>query len=204
MQLLSELKRMIFERPAFAGLFVFLLIVSILPQWLIDMIIYRRDLIEGGQWWRIITGHWVHLNWQHMLLNTGGLLLVLWVCPKWFGRWQGIVFFIVLCLVDGLGLLIFNQDLWQYTGVSGVLYGLMVVAFFYSPFYSLWIRGLATGIVIVKVLWEQTPWYSDDSISGFINASVAYDAHLFGMIGGLGLILVLELKRFFSRPAYEN
>ena len=39
---------------------------------------YDRLAIEGGDWWRLITGHFVHLGLSHLALNIAGLLLV-WI-----------------------------------------------------------------------------------------------------------------------------
>src|SRR5438552_2270554 len=37
---------------------------------------YDRAALAAGEWWRLITGHLVHLNLEHALLNTLGLALM--------------------------------------------------------------------------------------------------------------------------------
>ena len=39
---------------------------------------YQRDRITSGALWRLLSGHWVHLGWAHLLLNLAGL--------PWYGR----------------------------------------------------------------------------------------------------------------------
>jgi hypothetical protein len=46
-------------------------------------------------------------------------------------------------------------------------------------------------LISAKLVWEQTPWYSDESIGGIIGGYVAINSHLIG--GILGLLVVIYL-----------
>ena len=37
--------------------------------------VYRRDAIAGGEWWRLLTGHWVHSDGSHAIWDVGALVL---------------------------------------------------------------------------------------------------------------------------------
>ena len=37
---------------------------------------YERALLQDGENWRLISGHFVHLGWAHLVLNVTALLLV--------------------------------------------------------------------------------------------------------------------------------
>jgi len=39
---------------------------------------YERAAIAHGEWWRLATGHWVHLGLRHLLADAAGLVL-LWM-----------------------------------------------------------------------------------------------------------------------------
>jgi len=39
-----------------------------------EAFLYDRALIENGEIWRLATGHFVHLDAQHLLLNVGALI----------------------------------------------------------------------------------------------------------------------------------
>ena len=39
-----------------------------------DMLVYDRAEIQNGQWWRLATGHLVHLDLHHLVFNIGALL----------------------------------------------------------------------------------------------------------------------------------
>ena len=36
---------------------------------------FQQDWFQQAEFWRIITAHWIHFNWQHLLLNGLGLVL---------------------------------------------------------------------------------------------------------------------------------
>lgn len=38
--------------------------------------LYQRDALAAGEWWRIWTGHLVHFGWPHFFADTGLLLIL--------------------------------------------------------------------------------------------------------------------------------
>ena len=164
-------------------LFVVITVIAALPESVQTSLSFQRTAIDHGQLWRLMTCHLVHLNWQHWLLNLFGFAIVFYVCPPWLGQWAGVLTFLFLCLLVGLGLYWFDPQLWGYTGLSGVLYGLLCSALIFSPYYPRFVRIIAVLAIAAKIIWEQTPLYSDTMIASFIKAHVAQDAHLYGLIG---------------------
>ena len=53
---------------------------------------YNRDAIANGEYWRLITGHFIHLNNMHLLLNMLGVGLVLMLFDNVLAIWQWFVF----------------------------------------------------------------------------------------------------------------
>ena len=141
-----------------------------------------------GQWWRLLTAHWVHLGWYHGLLNAGGFFLVGWMHPK--GHWLKWMCFYIFTSICISSYLLFENNLSSYVGASGVLHGLLILAAFYSRWLELWRRALMILAITGKLVWEQTPMYSDTSVSSLIGGSVAVDAHLIGGLCGLLIILI--------------
>ena len=85
---------------------------------------YQQDLVEQGQIWRYISAHWVHVGWLHLLLNGLGLVIcVSLTSPGWsLARW------FLCCVVMSIGisilLILYNPEVSDYAGLSGVLFGL--------------------------------------------------------------------------------
>ena len=40
---------------------------------------YDRAALATGEWWRLVTGHLVHLGWDHLALNVAGLIGLWWL-----------------------------------------------------------------------------------------------------------------------------
>ena len=72
-----------YSRGAF---FLLFLIVCMLTLQVIDekefsLFQYQRNDILSGQLWRLVSGHFVHVTWLHLILNLAGLIVV-WMLFK--------------------------------------------------------------------------------------------------------------------------
>src|SRR4051812_30382419 len=54
---------------------------------------YERVAVLHGQWWRLVTAHWVHGSARHLVLNVAGLLVLAQLFMRDFfpGEWLAIV-----------------------------------------------------------------------------------------------------------------
>jgi rhomboid family GlyGly-CTERM serine protease len=149
---------------------------------------YQLDWFSSGEYWRILTGHWIHLNWTHLALNAAGLLLLIAIAtPRWpTSHW--IVYNLILALGISILFTFINQRLGWYSGYSGVLFGLYFLAA--DDLYSRekLIALLLGATITIKVILEQT---SDLKIntSELIGSPVIIDAHLYGLLLGISIAI---------------
>lgn len=145
---------------------------------------YERSGVMAGEWWRLLTGNFVHLGWRHLALNAGALLIggLLFHTGRTTAAWA--VAMVTCGLSANAGLLVFSPHIEWCVGLSGALHGLLVIGALD------WIRqGDRLGIVLLaawvaKIAWEQ--WQGGLPFSGeTIGATVVTDAHLWGAVGGL-------------------
>jgi rhomboid family GlyGly-CTERM serine protease len=151
---------------------------------------WDRPALEGGEYWRLLSGHFVHLGWSHLALNLAGLGLVTWITGSAYSPLRWLVIAILTIATIDAGFWFLYADLDWYVGLSGLLHGLLIA-------------GLVAGVrrrdreamvlgvlVIAKLGWEQIvgPLPGSESTSG---GAVIIDAHLYGAIGGLLGALVL-------------
>jgi rhomboid family GlyGly-CTERM serine protease len=149
---------------------------------------YDRDAIGTGEVWRLVTGHFVHLGWGHLVLNVAGLVLGTWLFAADRSPTQWLLATLASALACGGGLWLFTPEVLWCVGLSGVLHGLMVVGFGgWAVTGDRWAVALL-AVVVAKLAWEQAggwmPW--EATISG---GSVVTDAHLWGALGGCAYLL---------------
>ncbi|MCA1798811.1 MAG: rhombosortase [Xanthomonadaceae bacterium] len=147
---------------------------------------WQRDLLLAEPW-RLLTGHFVHLDWPHLLLNLAGLG-VLWalVGDTLSARRWTLVALAGAAAISG-GLLL--APVGWYVGLSGVLHALLAAGA--VAMWSTWRIGAAglLAFLLVKGVLEYAGFSTGDG--------VVAEAHWLGAIGGFcaGIICVLTRRR---------
>ncbi|HET6655419.1 MAG TPA: rhombosortase [Gammaproteobacteria bacterium] len=152
---------------------------------------YQRAAILNGEWWRIVTGNFVHLGLDHLLMDLSGLVLLWILCAPVLAGWRWLLTTAVGMLAVGFGLLLFTPSIAWYVGISGVLHtywaagALLLVTRQYREGW------LLLAALAVKLVWEQTvgPMPFSEATAG---GPVVVAAHLWGSVGGIltGLALL--------------
>ena len=152
---------------------------------------YERGAILRGEWWRLITGHWVHLGARHLIPDAIGLVL-LWALYARELR-PAAWLLVAACATAAI-----DAGLWWgapgvqwYVGISGLLHGAWA-----AGAAALAVRGQRAGwvmlaILALKLLLEQRAGASL-FVAGYPVVTVA---HLYGVAGGLLAVAALALTR---------
>jgi rhomboid family GlyGly-CTERM serine protease len=145
---------------------------------------YQRDAIEGGQYWRLVSGHLVHLNFGHLWPNLAALLIIGALFDDVFRSVDWLRASVVSAAAIDLGLYVFDPAVEWYVGLSGVLHGLVA-----AGALALLLRKQKLGAVLAlglgaKLAFEQLAGpvpFTAESVGG----PVVVAAHLYGAAGGL-------------------
>jgi rhomboid family GlyGly-CTERM serine protease len=152
---------------------------------------YERAAIQHGGWWRLVTGHWVHLGLRHLLLDSAGLVL-LWTLYARELRPQAwlLVLACTTAVIDA-GLWWGEPQVQWYVGISGLLHGAWA-----AGAAALALRRERTGWLMLAVLVAKLV-LEHRSDASLISAAlpVVSAAHVYGAIGGLGAVATLALAR---------
>ncbi|GIU53209.1 rhombosortase [Shewanella sp. KT0246] len=166
-----------------------------------NILSYRYDNIQAGEYWRIITGNLLHTNLWHLLMNLAGFWVILFLHETHYKSQasQFIALFISLCILEGLGLYWFFPELKGYVGLSGLLHGLFTFGSLLDIRKGYFSGYLLLLGVFVKVGYEMY-FGASESVSAIINARVATESHFIGVISGLlcGLVWI-PLIRFIKQ-----
>lgn len=144
---------------------------------------YDRAAIADGEFWRLLSGHWVHLGARHFAMNAAGLVLVWYLTGAAYSaaQWLLIMLFSVVAMDIGFWLLMPELD-W-YVGLSGLLHGILA-----AGGVGLWrTRRTESGVILAIVFAKLGYELLFGALPGSIETaggSVITEAHLFGAIGG--------------------
>lgn len=156
-----------------------------------DPSLFLRQEIGDGQWWRLLTGNFAHLNGRHLLLNLVALAVVTHLASGMRAAvWLSLALLIGLGV--GVGLYFFSPRIMWYGGLSGIIHGLIVViALWRWPEAKVtWTAALL--VVAAKLILEQVSWLPVHNPT--LGLRVVFDAHLYG--AGCGGVLGLLVARF--------
>ncbi len=152
---------------------------------------FDREKIQGGEYWRLLTGNFVHFGLYHTVMNllSVGLIGVClyWAYPSWV--WVGL--FIAVPLAGGCGLFFLSHDIDVYRGYSGAVYGLALTGLILNWSVNPWIASAVIAGLCGKLFYERLPSYDVNFLVDKIGVPVAVDAHLWGGIAGVALSIPL-------------
>ncbi len=145
---------------------------------------YEREAILDLQWWRLLTGNFVHLGTMHLMLNLIGLGVIFSLFRTAFTSAAWVAVILVCCISVGLGLLWFQPQVHWYVGLSGMLHGVFAAGALAmrhtQPRWSaLCLTGLAAKVAVELLAGD--PW----GMAALTGAPVITSAHWYGALGGV-------------------
>jgi rhomboid family GlyGly-CTERM serine protease len=160
------------------------------PQWTAALR-YERAALHGGEWWRLLSAHWVHLGAGHLALDSAGLVLLWTLYARALRPWEWLLVMIGATAMIDAGLWWAQPQVQWYVGLSGLLHG----AWAAGALALAWRRGgwdwLMPAALVLKLLLEQRAGASLVAP----DFPVVTVAHLYGALGGLGSYAALALAR---------
>ena len=156
-------------------------------------LVYDRAAILGGDIWRFATGHLVHLDQQHFLVNTAACALLGVTYETATARLRTILLIAGSAIAISVALLFLSPGTAFYCGISAVLNALFaatVIKLWRETDQKFWLLLLAGDFL--KILCE---WQFGSIFSSGLAWPPHYGAHLTGFLFGL----IFELSGPASR-----
>jgi len=146
--------------------------------------------VQNGEFWRVITGHLIHADWNHFAMNMIGLSLCVVVYRLDINARHWIASFIVISLISS-GFMFFTYFSYErYLGFSDVLHGWILVGALgiahKEPKFSIMIFVLFWLKIIEENM--QLPFFTSYNVTGH----VAKESHIYGAIGGIAYSLFFQ------------
>ena len=142
---------------------------------------YERMAIAAGEWWRLVTAHFVHIDLEHTLLNVMGVVLMWAIFARDLAPRQWLIVTTAVLLTIDAGLWFHDKGVDWYVGASGVLHGFMAAGtcvHVRRGDLDGWILAI---FIVLKLGYEQLHGQLPFAESGM---PVVVNAHLYGALGG--------------------
>ncbi len=173
------------------GTLLLVVLLAVAGDGLREVLRYDRALIAACQWWRFLSGNFVHLGFGHLLLDGTGLALLLLFFRDVFAPRDWAVAMTAGSIAVGFGLWFLNPEVRYYVGISGVLHTLLFAGLLLSFRHTPWINGIVFVAMAARIWAEQQPGYDIHYMQATIGGAVMVDAHLYGALAALPVTLLL-------------
>ncbi len=162
-----------------------------------EPMLFNAALVGAGEWWRVLTGNFAHLNGRHLALDLLAWLLIFLIGRAWMGVAAWIFYLVVGCLAVSACLYWFAPENAFFGGLSGALHGLFAVIALQQ------LRdGERLGLVLLALLAAKLAYegYYGSTVgtSAFIGVPVAAETHLYGVAGAVLFFLLARLPAWLK------
>jgi rhomboid family GlyGly-CTERM serine protease len=147
-------------------------------------LIWDHHAIINGEYWRIITGHLLHTNTAHLIMNLMGLWCIAYIFKP--SNQRLIITLLFASITIGMTLLMTDTSL--YVGLSGILHCL----FTFFALYEVWHKKRSSlWLVLAVSIKIASEWLTTNSVSsGLIEATVSRESHLLGYLSAYLLLFI--------------
>lgn len=144
----------------------------------------NRYYILNGEYYRLLTGAFVHVNIFHLLFNCYALYVIGSQLEGFLGKTRYIIVYLFSALSGSLMSILFNSGF--SIGASGAIFGLMGSLLYFGYHYRVYlgtvIRSQIIPLIILNLLF------------GFAVTNIDNAAHIGGLIGGLLITIAVGVK----------
>ncbi len=157
-----------------------------------DQTLYREGALygvavtQGGQWWRIVTGAFLHGSIPHIALNMIALYQVGTIVELLYGKLRYLLVYAIAMVGSGLLVIYFTPTLLT-VGASGAIFGL---------FGALVAAGLRLGKRGQQLVRQTVPIIVLNLVFTFTFPGISWAAH----VGGLAFGFVAGFLLFMGEP----
>jgi rhomboid family GlyGly-CTERM serine protease len=160
---------------------------SLRPQ-----LLYTRSALDDGEFWRIVSCHWVHLNTDHLLWSAMTFLVLGSLCEM-MDRKKYLISIGVPVVMIPIAIWFAMPDLNNYGGLSGLdcsLYALLGVMFIKREWRIrnwIWviIYTILLGLLLAKIVYETAAGLTIFVDNTHTNMTVVPLSHLVGGLVGI-------------------
>ena len=162
------------------------------------------EKIENGELWRVISAHFMHVNWHHFAMNMAGAALCLAVFRFDIAAKHWLMSAVLISLFSSSLIYLFYLPTQSYVGFSDTLHGWIVIGILAMLTTEPKLATAMLTVLIGKLLYEN--FIEPPSAELLQGSRVATESHLFGALGGLiySVLFNNKLQQFLSTIIFRQ
>lgn len=141
--------------------------------------------IRYGQYYRLLTGTFLHTGIMHLAFNCYALYVLGSQLESYLGKAKYIVIYLVSAIFGSLFSMTFNGDTAS-IGASGAIFGLMGALLYFGYHYRVYLGNVIKSQILPLVIVNL--------LIGFLTTGVDNAAHIGGLVGGAMITMALGVK----------
>ena len=141
--------------------------------------------IRAGQYYRLLTGIFIHNGIFHILFNCYALYILGSQIESFFGKVKFTIIYLFSGLIGALFSMTFGGN-YASVGASGAIFGLMGSLLYFGYYYRVYLGNVVKSQII--------PLIVANLVIGFISPGIDNYAHIGGLLGGILITIALGVK----------
>ena len=143
-----------------------------------------REAIQGGEYYRLITGIFIHGGILHVLFNCYALYVIGSQIENFYGKFKYLIIYLFSGLMGSLFSMVFTTSM--SVGASGAVFGLMGSLVYFGYHYRVYLGNVIKSQIIPLIIFNLA--------LGFMITGIDNSAHIGGLVGGSIISIGLGVK----------
>lgn len=145
---------------------------------------YGPYIVGYHEYYRLITGAFLHANLLHLLFNCYSLYIIGSQIENFMGKWKYLVIYFASALTGSLLSILLNTG--ASVGASGAIFGLMGSLLYFGYHYRVYLGNVLKSQIIPLII--------ANLLIGFMSTGIDNYAHIGGLIGGALATVAVGVK----------
>ena len=147
--------------------------------------IHGPTIRNKGEYYRLLTGMFLHGGLMHLLLNCYSLYIIGSQIESFLGKFKYTIIYLFSGLCGALLSITFGGGAAS-IGASGAIFGLMGALLYFGYYYRVYLGNVVKSQILPLILINLG--------FGFVMSGVDNAAHIGGLIGGIVITIALGIK----------
>ena len=146
--------------------------------------VYGPFIFKYNEYYRLITGAFLHANFVHLILNCYSLYVIGSQIENFMGKWKYLIIYFVSAITGSMLSALLSDG--ASIGASGAIFGLMGSLLYFGYHYRVYLGNVLKSQIIPLILLNL--------LIGFITPGIDNFAHIGGLIGGALATVAVGVK----------